>query len=796
MKSANKYILLFLSLAVVGIFLMSGCSDEGSKNNTPSQPVCETDYDCPLGQNCIDGECLPEGMIPCTDDYDCPIGSFCQSGVCSNTSNVDADESSELDIDFDKDNLPDSEQEISDIQQHPNLCKPCNQDPDCEGDQNFCVEDNSGKKYCLSFCQNTNDCPQGYICRHFEFGNQCYPQDGFCESTCIDTGCEDGLVCNPETGQCEQVQHGTQGFCDPCNSDADCQEGGKCIPDSSGNTFCGTDCTESPCDIPNTYCKYIDSNTKQCWPVDNTCNPACDCSMVNCPAHTQCNPANCNCDPGPDHCANTGCPSGQQCDYNTGECSQTTQNCCTNPTICTNVGMVCNMSTCQCETPSGGRCTTNANCNLGEVCTSSGTCEQAYCVPCTSSFDCPMPVGLFDDVTCKDGYCLPSCFSDANCPAGSTCEGGILDLFAYCEPITGSCNGSQTDGDVEETDTDTDTEDPCGGVTYSGECRENVLYWCEDGTLKQQDCTDYHAVCAQWTRAEGGDDGFFCRGVEGGACGGTKPACMPDYECVNEVCTSQSTDGDEEIADTTDTIDEQEEQVDEDLDLDDAAEEEIDETYDTSNDTSEEVEESNANGQVGDPCPSGYEANCDQSSTDTCITNSNTNETFCSKMCASDTVCDEAASGWCCAPIGSGNLYCIPPEFCSGITHSGICADPILIPSLPYTDTNTISGSSYFEDGDGKCGISWGAIGPEKIYAINLNAEDKIKITTSSDLDIVLYMADLCRETEVNTCIGSDDYVGSESLEIVVHERGTYYIIVDTYSATASGSFTLHVEAL
>jgi murein DD-endopeptidase MepM/ murein hydrolase activator NlpD len=45
----------------------------------------------------------------------------------------------------------------------------------------------------------------------------------------------------------------------------------------------------------------------------------------------------------------------------------------------------------------------------------------------------------------------------------------------------------------------------CGDVTFEGDCRDDVLTWCEDGELRVHDCVDGGLIC-RWATAEVGFD--------------------------------------------------------------------------------------------------------------------------------------------------------------------------------------------------------------------------------------------------------------------------------------------------
>ena len=43
---------------------------------------CTVDTDCPEGQTCVNGECVPDPAPECTVDTDCPKGYVCLNGKC------------------------------------------------------------------------------------------------------------------------------------------------------------------------------------------------------------------------------------------------------------------------------------------------------------------------------------------------------------------------------------------------------------------------------------------------------------------------------------------------------------------------------------------------------------------------------------------------------------------------------------------------------------------------------------------------------------------------------------------
>ena len=827
-------------LVLLSVFIVAGCSTSDDSTPGTTEPECTVNEECPIGETCQDGVCRPEGYLPCTSHDECPVGMFCVDGMCSNSDPVDGDKDDVLPADgddqTDTDTDADSDPVVTDGDTDPGdsageqdvpledfLCHPCTTDPECPGDMNFCIEDNTGSTFCGATCRNTADCPSDYLCKNFPYGNQCVPLDGFCAESCVDTGCGEGMACDPDTGVCKPVGTGTQDFCEPCTNNSECIEGGICIPDATGNTFCGVNCLDAPCDIPNTYCRRIDETTRQCWPMNNACASGCNCDTVTCANHTACNAMDCQCYPDNTHCSNVGCNAGLNCDPTTGDCVEgQVANCCTDPSICA-YGTTCNSYTCQCETPSGS-CTSDDQCAPGQICESFflQMCIDEYCTPCSSSFDC---ASFFS--SCIDGGCANQCTSDAQCPSGAHCQ---IDFFSgYCVPDSGTCSG----------------EDPCGGVTYEGECRGNDLYWCEDNVLGHQVCDDVPALCQQY------ENDYYCRPVEGGPCGGSNPPCAIGYECVNEVCHA-TVDGDTDTVDTDpDVVDSDPDPVDSDPEITETVEDACggvpatgecrgDVLYWCDNGTTK-VENctlltaaacaqhsdsvyycignegascdsrhpcttglqcidgtcrQQTGGTLGDPCPDGYDSDCDPNATDDCLSNNDQTRTLCSMECVADAACSSVVDGYCCRAISGGNLFCLPPDFCTD-NGAGTCLAPIDAAPLPFTDSDTLSGDSNFRGG---CS-GYGGWGPEKIYRISLNAGDRVQVqltASTPSVDYQLYLADGCGDDSYTLCYQQDSgYEGeNETLTRTVSAAGVYYIIVDSFDDLLSGSYTIRVNVL
>jgi len=585
----------------------------------------------------------------------------------------------------------------------------------------------------------------------------------------VDTGCGSGMACDPGTGKCETVNAGSQGFCEPCGSDADCQENGKCLADQTGNQFCGTDCRTESCTYANTYCRRLDENTRQCWPLSNLCASTCNCSTVNCSTHFTCNPADCSCQPDSTHCNSTGCATGYTCDYTSGQCQEgggsDEDDCCLNPYVC-GFSMECNTATCTCQYPSG-YCSFDSDCPAGYTCDwYSSTCEEIYCKSCSGSgmLDC----GFRN--TCNNGYCATTCYFDSDCPSSARCE--VLDPFwgdAYCTPRSGSCSGG-TGG--------------CNGVSYEGQCDGNVLKWCENNQVNQQNCDNYNARCALYA-----DDGnYYCRGVEGGECGGTKPPCYTGYTCVSNVCRAQSADGDWDVE-----VD-QEREADPEPELESDPEPEPDPEPDAGEESSD-LDSSTSCDDVPDTglcrgnvlywCSNGtvkvancttYTATCGpQGNRYTCLGNEGA-------------PCGGTADFPCRDDIACTDGACLAPPL-------GTCANPRVITSLPFSTSGTLvtSAGSTFDGASCDYFSEATATSPEYIFKVTLPIGKILEVEVTASWAIALHLADACFGANYGDCIQETD-TGSASMTHIISAAGDYYLVLDSTGAGGNGAFSISVS--
>ncbi len=239
--------------------------------------ACLADGDCPARQACRDKQCR---QVQCREDKDCtdsqkPVceSYFCKPPIICKT-----------DADCVKRN-PGSDLTRCDPTANDQrgvckkgLCATCTNDSDCGISKDFCVQKDKGLKdgpRCLTACEGTNDCPQGFFCSSDKVAGfkVCYPQTDFCADPCVGVSCKAGEEICVE-GKCKKIPQ----TCDPCTADKDCNIGvstaNLCV-DYNGTKFCGKACNaDGDCPTPKVgqeyNCLSIGGN-KQCVLGKGTC---------------------------------------------------------------------------------------------------------------------------------------------------------------------------------------------------------------------------------------------------------------------------------------------------------------------------------------------------------------------------------------------------------------------------------------------------------------------------------------------------------------------------------------------
>jgi len=190
--------------------------DDDSGDDDDSE--CDSDDDCDDDETCDDGECVDHDSDACESDADCDNDEVCDDGECVE------DDDSECDSDDD-----------------------CDRDETC--DDGECVDDDSDA--CES--DSGSDCDDDNLCTD----DEC--DDGECVNEPIE--CDDGEICDPETGGCVI-----------CLTNADCDDGDACTDDTC-NANHGCESTPVDCD-DGLFCtgtESCDTSTGECVASGDPC---------------------------------------------------------------------------------------------------------------------------------------------------------------------------------------------------------------------------------------------------------------------------------------------------------------------------------------------------------------------------------------------------------------------------------------------------------------------------------------------------------------------------------------------
>lgn len=271
---------LLLFLCFASGFFGGGAGGGGGGGGGGAGVPCASGADCPAGQICLNGLCVPSGS--CGSDSDCPAGSLCVNGMCSS----DAECSAEVPCPFGE--CVNGE------------CTGCGSDTDCPAWEvcinNVCTSSEGG-------CSVDADCPPGYacednVCTQSEcsasvpcpdgqkcVGTTCQDmvcpddftcppgqicKDGSCKVSCTEGSCPPGMECDETSGECEGA---------PCTDSDECPPGMECIDDTCQEGECATsddcppgfECEDDECTAP---CE-VPCGAKTACPEGATCTHGC-----------------------------------------------------------------------------------------------------------------------------------------------------------------------------------------------------------------------------------------------------------------------------------------------------------------------------------------------------------------------------------------------------------------------------------------------------------------------------------------------------------------------------------------
>ncbi|UCC29374.1 MAG: hypothetical protein JSU86_14375 [Phycisphaerales bacterium] len=374
-------------------------------------------------------------------------------------------------------------------------------------------------------CQNHADCDDDDDCTDDTCDN------GSCVNTPID--CDDGDACTDDTceaGQCT-------------NPPTDCDDGDLCTIDSCDSA---TGCFVEPrvCDDDGVFCNGVeecDSATGLCVSAGDPCAQGENCDEAN----DECRPA---CTTDADCDDDVWCNGLETCPVDT--CQPGTAVDCDDGVGCTEDS--CNENTDSCDNVAN-----DANCDDGQFCNGSETCDAVNdCQPGTAE-DCDDSVDCTDD-SCNTG--TDSCDNiadDAYCDDGLWCNGAeTCDAQAGCQAGGNPCPGRYCN---EDTDTcyDCELHWECDDGLFCNGAETCVDGFCHAGAdpCPGQECNENYDHCViVCTSNADCDDGLFCNGEEVciyPECWGLDPPCVDvahcDEEndrCLNCISVDECDDGD------------------------------------------------------------------------------------------------------------------------------------------------------------------------------------------------------------------------------------------------------------
>jgi hypothetical protein len=382
----------------------------------------------------------------------------------------------------------------------------CTAYEDCPGEDETCLlgadPEQPELKFCTPVqCNAKTPCEAGFECNEFY---QCVAVGG---------DITEGDVVATDVAQTEVTEDSTEppaqdSSCKACSSDADC-DGQKCYP-LGGGTYCFGQCTTHD-DCPSGWmCYQLDNQSMQCIPMAF------------------------NCDAG---CLSTGCPEGQVCNQESGECQPGGAECaaCQQDWDCGD-GLKCYNQGKYCAPACAGGCPGNSACQevnsiAVNLCVS-GTAVCCYGDACANPCQAPTPYPL-------EGTCV-ECVEDAHCGEGKYCEQlSHSCMDAACQPPTPF---QLDDGSCVE----------CKNTSHCA--AKGAGYVCDPAThtCKTDDkpeecsyCQDPYPACTEingiWSCVQCTDDSYCPNGTcdlslyscSGGVNGPGCGSCSSDSDCVS-----------------------------------------------------------------------------------------------------------------------------------------------------------------------------------------------------------------------------------------------------------------------
>src|SRR3989454_1037081 len=280
----------------------------------------------------------------------------------------------------------------------------------------------------------------------------------------------------------------------PCTTNVDCPDDGvfcngtescdtiigQCV--SSGDPcFNAAECNNGPCD-ENTHCATPAATA--CTDDGNLCT-ADQCDGLGACTH----PANVTCDDG------LFCNGTETCDAATGQCVAGTAPTCDDAVVCTadSCDPTANNGAGGClNTPVPGCCTADPDCDDGDVCTgtetcdtNTGACQSGTPLVCDNGNPCDGQETCDPHAGCQPATLAGCCTTDADCDDGDVCTG-----TETCDTNTGACQSG--------TPLVCDNGNPCDGLETcdpQAGCQPGTLLDCNDNLVCTNDSCDPAIGC-------------------------------------------------------------------------------------------------------------------------------------------------------------------------------------------------------------------------------------------------------------------------------------------------------------
>jgi len=503
----------------------TGTTTTDTTGSETSGPCAELGCACTSNADCNSGLCVPgvDGLF-CTSACvsTCPSDDF----LCMTIA------------------LPGADPTNACVPLHPNLCKPCRADAECQNPLRptataLCLPaaDPDEGSFCGSSCADGIACPSGTICSDIALtgggtAKQCVPNDGLCD--CRPAWASLDLVTDCATTNGLGACHGerTCGIAGLTACDAPAPATETCNDkddDCDGTT---DDIAALPCDIDNTFGTC--PGTTAC---DEDGNPICS---GRAPTAETCNTINDDCDDATDEgtcadalaCTVDACTGPGQCDHTIA------------PGFCVIAGACVAENApnpdfpCQRCVPAVSTSTWTgggdaAACFIGGECWPANAGKPGEpCFRCRPDIATTTwsPAAAADNIACDDGLA---------CTKGDKCNAGGCVGEAYTCGDDRACTDDVCQGDGT-----------CAYPIKAGKCLIGGACYDDDQRADQTTCRVCDAtVPTSWSAPDSAlacDDGNLCSkndACAGASCAGTTFSCDDGKVCTQDACLANGTCG-------------------------------------------------------------------------------------------------------------------------------------------------------------------------------------------------------------------------------------------------------------